>query len=160
LSVFAILGLIITAFQASLADKPGPNWRLTGDLSEACSCSVPCTCNFGEQPSPHHFCYALYSLDIQSGKYGDLDLSGLKLAGAMGAKGIVWYIDEKANKEQSAALRQIGQIMYERAMKLNGIKSPTNVPPEMKLRGYKTAKIEQIVTDKKNYLKIGNQGSF
>ena len=156
----AILCLGAAAIQASYADNSGPSWRLTGDLTEACSCSVPCSCNFGEQPSPHHFCYALYSLDIQSGKYGDVDLSGLRFAGALGPKGAVWYVDEKAGKEQASALRQIGQAMYDKAMRLNGFKTPKDVPAEMRLRGFKTAKIEQIVTDKKNYLKIGNQGSF
>src|SRR5205085_5986603 len=102
LSVLIVCCFVAAGILASKADNPPPKWRLTGDLSESCSCSVPSSCNFGEQPSPHHFCYALYSLDIHSGSFGDLDLKGLRLAGALGPKGAVWYIDEKANKDQAA----------------------------------------------------------
>src|ERR1041385_5350235 len=101
LSVLAALSIGVSAANAQNA---GPQWHLTGDLSESCSCSVPCSCNFGEAPSPHKFCWALYSLDIQSGNYGEVDLKGLRLAGALGSKGIVWYIDERASKEQATAL--------------------------------------------------------
>src|SRR5437868_13903670 len=51
-------------------------WRIMGDLSEACTCSVPCTCNFGEGPSPSHTCWALFSLDIKKGRFGKVNLAG------------------------------------------------------------------------------------
>src|SRR5437762_12438550 len=70
-----------------------PAWHVTGDLSEACSCSVPCACNFGQGPSPNHFCWALFSLGIQEGSCGDVKLDGLHLAGANGPKGAAIYID-------------------------------------------------------------------
>lgn len=146
--------------QFARADKAGPEWQITGDLSEACSCSVPCACNFGAQPSPHAFCYALFSLDIKQGHYGDVNLDGLRLAGANGQKGIVWYIDSRATKEQVAAFKAMGQTMYMKALAANGVKDPKKAPPEFHFLGYKTAKLDQIVTDKKNYLKIGTIGSF
>src|SRR5580765_7216647 len=43
------------------------SWRIEANLSEACTCSVPFPCNFGGAPSPHHFCYAIFSLDIRKG---------------------------------------------------------------------------------------------
>ena len=33
---------------------------------------MPCTCNFGGSPSPNHYCYAIFSLEIQKGHYGDI----------------------------------------------------------------------------------------
>jgi hypothetical protein len=160
LAVIAAVGFFAVNAGASRADRAAPNWRLTGDLSEACSCSVPCSCNFGEAPTPHKFCYALYSLDIKSGNYGELELSGLRLAGAVGSNGMVWYIDERATKEQAAALTAISRVIYDKAMKTAGFKTPKDIPAEMRMRGIKSAKIEQIVTEKKNYLKIGSLGSF
>src|SRR5437660_1455694 len=75
---------------------PKPTWRIRGILSEACSCSVPCTCNFGARPSPSrsgegppgHGCWTLYSLAIRKGHYGRVKLDGLHLAGAKGAKAL------------------------------------------------------------------------
>ena len=83
------------------------HWEIAGELSEACTCAVPCTCNFGDGPSPHHYCYALFSLDIEKGHYGDLILDGLHLAGAHGKNGEVWYLYHRATPEQSQALKLI-----------------------------------------------------
>jgi len=71
----------------------GEHWEISGDLTEACTCAVPCTCNFGSGPSPRHYCHALFSLDIHKGHYGKAKLDGLRLAGAHGKKADVWYID-------------------------------------------------------------------
>ena len=117
------------------------HWEIQGDLSETCSCSVPCTCNFGEGPSPKHYCHSMFSLAIESGHYGDVKLDGLHLAGIHGNKSKVWYIDSKATPEQAAALRAIAQHM---------LKSPH----------LETATITQEVSDKGNLLKIGDKGEF
>ena len=157
-SAIAALGLVAAFSPRANADAP--SWHLTGDLSEACSCSVPCACNFGQSPSPHAFCWALFSLDIQEGKYGETDLKGLRMAGAMGAKGGVWYIDERATKEQEAALHKIGDVIWASAAKANGVADLKKAPPEFRLLGYKRAKIEQAVSEKRNYLKIVGAGGF
>lgn len=159
-STLALCVLTVSLVVPSLAQGSKTPWRLTGDLSEACTCAVPCTCNFGANPSPHAYCYALYSLDIKEGHYGDLDLSGLRLAGANGAKGTVWFIDDRATKEQAAALRSIAKTIGISALKANGIKDPTKAPPEFRFRGFKTAKITQEVGEKSSRLKIGDFGSF
>ena len=160
LRLVPLAGLLLLPALSGRAQQTKTPWRLTGDLTEACSCSVPCSCNFGANPSPHSFCYALYSLDIKEGHYGDLKLDGLRLAGANGPKGAVWYIDDRATKEQTAALRAIATVIGLSALKANGITDPKKAPPEMRFLGFKTAKIEQVVGDKKNSLKIGNVGSF
>src|SRR5436309_9378892 len=108
--IFALVCILTAPALASPAGTPPvPQWRIAGDLSEACTCSVPCSCNFGQSPSPHSFCWALFSLDIKEGNYGTVNLDGLRMAGANGAKGFVIYLDERANKEQADALRRIAQ---------------------------------------------------
>ena len=158
----AILGgiLILAAAPALARTDAATQWHITGDLSEACSCSVPCSCNFGENPSPHGFCYALFGLDIQSGSYNGVKLDGLRLAGANGAKGMVWYIDERANSEQAVALTSIAATVWHKALDANGIKDPKKAPAEFRLLGYKRARIEQSVGEKRNYLKLVGAGAF
>jgi len=102
----------------------------------------------------------MYSLDIEKGNYGDTSLDGLRLAGAGGAKGSVWYIDERATPEQEAALHKIGEAIYRSAAKANGITDPKKAPPEFRLLGFKRAKIEQTTTDRRNYLKIVGAGGY
>jgi hypothetical protein len=159
-----LVSILIAAFMGPLASagaqNNAPPWRITGDLSEACTCSVPCTCNFGASPSPHSFCWALFSLDIKEGHYGDVRLNGLRLAGANGAKGIVVYIDERADAQQAAALRQIARATWLKALKANGVKDPKQAPPDYRLLGIKRARIEQVVGEKGSRLKIGEAGEF
>jgi hypothetical protein len=117
------------------------HWEIRGDLSETCSCAVPCTCNFRQQPSPKHYCHSMFSLAIETGHYGDVKLDGLHLAGVHGNKSKVWYIDSKATPEQAAALRAIAQHM-------------------LKSEHVETASITQQVSDHGDLLKIGDNGEF
>src|SRR3954454_23130630 len=109
LAVAALAAALLAPTLAQAAESgadPTP-WRISGQLSEACTCSVPCTCNFGQGPSPSHTCWALFSLDIGKGRYGKVDLKGLRLGGAVGPKGIVGYIDDRATPQQAQALQAI-----------------------------------------------------
>jgi hypothetical protein len=158
-----LLSMMTAALAISVgapAPAAGPAWHIAGKLSEACSCAVPCACNFGESPSPHAFCWAVFALDIDDGSLGDVSLAGLRLAGANGAKGMVWYIDDRADARQADALKQIATTMHHKALAANGIKDFSKPPTEFKLLGYKRAKIEQVVNDRKSYLKIVGAGGF
>jgi hypothetical protein len=144
--VTLILALMATAM-AMAADNTESRvpWEISGNLSEACTCSVPCTCNFGQGPSPHHYCWSLFSLDIQKGHYGDLKLDGLKVAGEHGKKSDVWYIDDHASKEQFAALKVMLKHM-------DGTRK--------KIAYYESAQITQEITDAGQKLKVGDHGGF
>jgi hypothetical protein len=85
------------------------HWEVQGRMSEACTCQVPCTCNFGQGPSPHHFCWSIASFQILKGHYGAVDLGGLRLVRAHGNKSIVWYVDSRATSAQATALEAIGK---------------------------------------------------
>ncbi|HEY6402533.1 MAG TPA: DUF1326 domain-containing protein, partial [Blastocatellia bacterium] len=66
-----LVSLIIALRWAIFAEDP---WHISGALSEACTCSVPCTCNFGEGPSPHNYCHAVYAYGIKEGRYNGVKL--------------------------------------------------------------------------------------
>lgn len=142
----SIIFLSIAVGQAATTSRQDKtHWELKGNLSEACSCRVPCTCNFSSGPSPHHFCWAMFSLDIQKGRYGKVKLNGLHLAAAHADKAVVWYIDERATSTQFAALKAIaGRLGY-------GFKLPTF---------FKAAHITQVVTNKGNDVEIEGHGGF
>src|SRR5579862_7713282 len=90
LIVSSLLGLLMP----SAAQPVHNEWELRGVLTEACSCSPPCSCNFAVGSSPHSFCWFIFSLKIKDGHYGAIDLEGLHLAAGVAAKGLVWYIDQ------------------------------------------------------------------
>jgi hypothetical protein len=90
----------------SAAEK-APLWMIRGALTEACTCAVPCTCNFGEGPSPHAYCYPFYSFDIREGHYGETRLDGLRFGSADLRHNRAIFIDERADERQRAALRLI-----------------------------------------------------
>jgi hypothetical protein len=150
-----------TMARAAEAPVDKTHWRIQGNLSESCTCSVPCTCNFGEGPSPTHFCWALFSLDIQKGRYGSVKLDGLRLAGAAGAKGFVVYLDDRATPQQSDALTAIANHMAGRFHEIL-IKADPKAAEDSSFQflGFKTAKIEQEVGKTSNRLKIGDLGGF
>ena len=89
------------------AEWRAPRWRIQGMFTEACSCSPPCTCNFGMAASPHDFCYTVFSYGIERGEYDGVKLDGLTITCAKGQEGFVWYIDRRASEAQAAALRAI-----------------------------------------------------
>jgi hypothetical protein len=131
------------------------SWKITGALTEACTCSVPCTCNFGQGPSPHPYCYPFYSYHIRKGTYGDVALDDLHFGSADLRGGRYIFIDERATERQRDALRHIAARVIERA-------SPEETEAKAKeiaeLARYTT--VEQTYDDRKNSLKVGGIGEF
>jgi hypothetical protein len=127
------------------ADDSAQRWTIAGTLTEACTCSVPCTCNFGEAPSPHHYCWSVFSLEIEKGHYGAVKLDGLHLAVAHAQSDRVAYIDETATPDQAAALKAIGyKILAGR--NFSGV--------------FDTAKITQEIGDTSARVQLGKAGGF
>lgn len=104
----ALIVLLVTTGLASAmaAKSPSPHWEIKGEMSEACTCAVPCGCNFHGRPS-HDYCWSIASLNIEKGHYGTVSLGGLHLVRGHGQSEIVWYIDDRANARQAAALQAI-----------------------------------------------------
>lgn len=130
---------------------PAPgSWMIEGALTEACTCSVPCTCNFGEGPSPHDYCHAFYSYDIRKGRFNDVSLDGLRFGATDLASGRTLFIDERANEKQREALRVIKRASAEDA----------------EARGKELAKemryvaIKQEYDNRRNRLEVAGIGEF
>jgi hypothetical protein len=157
----ALSGSPVPAAAIASPQTAATPWHLSGNLSEACTCSVPCTCNFGADPSPEHFCYALFSLDIAKGNYGKVRLDGLRLAGASAAKGTLWYVDERATQEQGAALEKIADLMHDKLVGFwRGVDPKMLEDPQFNSLGFRRAKIVQQYSANKNLLKLGDAGGF
>src|SRR5215510_8103915 len=107
------LAVVVAAGRRTTASEKAPeagdHWQIKGALSEACTCSVPCTCNFGEGPSPHDYCYAVYSYEIREGHFNAVNLDGLRFAGTDTATGGVVYLDAKAQGERRTALEAVAR---------------------------------------------------
>lgn len=107
LVVLAVVVAVVAAVGGDTARAAGDHWEIAGNLSEACTCAVPCTCNFGEKPSPHHYCWTVISLQIEKGHYGAVKLDGLHLAMAEGQAKMIAYVDDGTSREQFEALKAI-----------------------------------------------------
>jgi hypothetical protein len=83
------------------------SWTLRGELALSCSCTVfcPCVISLGEHPPTEGRCQTWAGLRIDSGQFGETDLSGINVAVMMEIPGLMsrgnWtaalYIDERAS---------------------------------------------------------------
>lgn len=137
------------------------SWRISGDLSEACTCDVPCACNFGQAPAPHAFCWALASLEIEQGHYGKTKLDGLKLATASAKNGTVWYVSNSATPEQVKALEMITKQIRGKLMDYyRGVDPKILEDPQFKDLGLKKINIVQDMTANSHSIRLGELGGF
>ncbi|MBT9385905.1 DUF1326 domain-containing protein [Pseudooceanicola sp. CBS1P-1] len=89
-------------------------WEIHGFELVNCNCDTGCPCQFVSLPTKGA-CEAAAAFIIEKGHYGDVDLSGLKLAQVFKWPGAVHegngtmqtVIDDRATPEQRAALEQI-----------------------------------------------------
>lgn len=92
-------------------------WGVSGDYVEACNCDVTCQCVWLEPPDDD-VCTVSLAWNITEGRYGDVDLSGVRAAmlmstdeGVMFAPETKWdivlFVDETASDEQRSALEDI-----------------------------------------------------
>lgn len=93
-----------------------PNWRITGDWFDNCSCAIACPCTFAQAPD-NNLCEYVLFWHIREGHFGDLDLSDLCVAQIGSFEGNLWdynasgragrIIDERASDAQAAAISEI-----------------------------------------------------
>jgi hypothetical protein len=161
LTFAGFVALIAMATMASFGiagDAPKTQWKITGQLEEACTCSSACPCWFGSKPTKMT-CGGGQFLFIDKGTYGNVKLDGLSV-GSMSqspeGKGMMesygswnfnyYYIDEKATPEQREGLKAIATTV------LAGGASPKSevryVPLVRKIDG------------KEHSISIGKYGSF
>jgi hypothetical protein len=131
------------------------SWKIKGALSEACTCSVPCSCNFGEGPSPHSYCYPFYSYHIEEGRYGNVVLDDLHFGSADLRGGRHMFMDERASPQQREALRVIMARVVERVSAEDSEKKAQEISEEIRY-----VKVEQEYDARKNLLRVAGIGEF
>lgn len=131
------------------------SWKIVGALSETCTCAVPCSCNFGQGPSPHSYCYPFYSYHIRKGNYGDTTLDDLHFGSADMKSGRYIFIDERADARQREALRIIAARVIDRVSAGEAEAKAKEIAQDVRY-----AAIEQNYDDRKNSLKVAGIGEF
>ena len=102
----------------AMAEAPAiPQWAIRGELILNCNCTVfcPCVISLGNHPPTEGYCQAWAGIRIDSGHYGDTDLSGLNVGLLLEIPGRMargnWmaaaYIDERASDAAFDALAAI-----------------------------------------------------
>lgn len=133
----------------------GKAWKIEGALTEACTCAVPCSCNFGEGPSPHTYCYPFYSYHIRKGNYGDVVLDDLHFGSADLKNGRHMFMDKRATERQREALRVIMARVIERAPAEGAEQKAKELADQIAY-----ANVEQEYDLRKNHLKVEDVGEF
>src|SRR5579871_6290587 len=96
--------------QAAEKKAPVP-WTATGTLLEACSCSVPCPCNFGQGPS-NSYCHTIYAYRLKTAQYDGVKLDGLLFGGGEGEKGAAGFLDSRATPAERPALEKLALAVF------------------------------------------------
>jgi hypothetical protein len=92
-------------------DTKKTRWHISGHELGSCNCAWGCPCQFNALPTTGN-CEAVIGYEIGKGKYGDVDLSGLRFVQIVRWPGAIhegngtrqWVIDEKASPDQRKAL--------------------------------------------------------
>ena len=93
-----------------------PNWRITGDWFDNCSCAVACPCTFGQAPD-NNLCEHVLFWHIREGHFGDVELNDLCIVQVGSFDGNLWdydaggragmIIDDRASDDQADAISEI-----------------------------------------------------
>lgn len=93
-----------------------PDWRITGDWFDNCSCAVACPCTFAQAPDNNLCKYVLF-WHITKGHFGDINLDDLCVLAVGTFEGNLWefdasgrtgmIIDERASEDQAHAILEI-----------------------------------------------------
>ena len=90
------------------------DWYVEGVEFSTCNCAYGCPCQFEADPT-YGDCHGVEALHIDKGHFGDVDLSGLRIAMFYAWPGPVYegkgelqaIIDENATAEQREALEKV-----------------------------------------------------
>ena len=126
-------------------------YRIRADQLEACNCRHGCNCQFGGGPN-EGACEFLMGLDITDGHFGDVDLTGMRVAVAAKYPGaihegnghVALFVDETARPEQVDAIvaiftGQAGGMPWEAlAGTVSRLDGPIRAPITMRAEGRRT----------------------
>ena len=102
LKQYFILGVFLTVLTSVTARAQEKPFELNGIYVEGCSCQMVCTCSLNGEMAPG--CQVMGALIISSGNYGGADLSGIKMAFAIGGGwGRIYIQSDDSAKAATAA---------------------------------------------------------
>jgi hypothetical protein len=121
-----LLRIVLLVSLAVCAWGQQPKWAVRLHYIEACSCDLFCPCYFNTHASHQgtgaHYCTFNNVARVETGKYGDLDLSGMKvwLSGDLGsdwatkgqANWLVATFEPSATQQQKDAMMAIFTKIY------------------------------------------------
>jgi len=110
----ALLILVVLLVGAGLDWSAGSHARsgstIRGRILEACSCMVPCPCNFGRNPAPHDPCDSLAFFLFEEGEVDRVELKGLHFAMvARGGRQGTVYVGTPLSEQQFKVLTKIAE---------------------------------------------------
>ncbi len=174
LLAFALVGIAFT--QEKPARRP---WRIKGQFTEACTCSAPCACNFGERPSPYDYCYTMWSYWVQEGSWERVKLKDVRIGGVDGPGGILGLLDARADQPQRAAMENLWHALSGRQLclmrlwpfKASGAEPKAGSParqgsiirtryPDRQFLGFEYLPIDQVITERGTRLTFSGKGGF
>jgi hypothetical protein len=134
------------------------NYKLEGELLEACSCGAPCPCWIGEDPD-QGTCDAFLFYRIDRGTVKGVDVSGLCIGGVAHIPGNIlkgnWklalYVDDRASAKQKEALvdawsGKLGGPLADLAELIGEVVGVYSAPIEFRLsQGKGTLKVGNVV---------------
>lgn len=71
-----------------------PTWTLQGDWFDVCSCNIACPCEFGQAPTDNS-CTGVLAYRVNSGSFGDTDMSGVNVVVIYRFTGDLWAGEAK-----------------------------------------------------------------
>jgi hypothetical protein len=151
-AVSALIVVLAIAAPLGAAQDPKPvqpklAWEASGTLFEACSCSVPCPCNFRQSPT-RGYCYTVYAYRLKTAQYGGVKLDGLVFGGGEADKKPLGFLDSRADGDRKAALEKLALAVF------------TKGGPASGAREFVAAKIAADQSDSKFSVRFGDAGGF
>ncbi len=145
--IFSLLLLVGGLASPLQAEGSAARWKAEGTLLEACSCAVPCPCNFGESPT-HGTCHTVYAYRLKRASYGGVALDGLVFGGGEADKGAMGYLDAKATLAQRKALEKLATAVFAKGGASGGG------------RKFTTVSISTETSSKRFSVRFGENGGF
>ena len=104
-SILGTAGALI-ATKVSAATDNSETWKVTANVAEACTCEIPCPCNFGRPTK--ELCQGSRLIQITDGHIGDMNLAGISflVTFTMGDWAKV-YVDDQLSEQQRLAFDAI-----------------------------------------------------
>ena len=96
--------------------NPNVDWWAKGMMLENCNCRLLCRCHISyRQPADHERCVGCFAIEIAEGRYGDVNLEGMRAFFSVDAPRQIlegnWraalIVDKQADTDQCTAIQSI-----------------------------------------------------